>query len=159
MPVKHLLKHLESYRNRRNNRDIRPAWVTQFVNSAAELFEPVEDVGRVGFDCQIVDDCWEVALYLGSTEIVGGREDGESRYSGYYFDVRALMALLHEVEEMQLASTADSDYEDVASVPRTVLTIDGRIDENRLRVRVHSIPPADVGPGLRRHVDGRCDPV
>lgn len=158
MPVKHLLKHLESYRNRRNNRDMRPAWVTQFVNDAAELFEPMEDVGRVGFDCQIADDCWEVALYLGSTEIVGGREDGQYRYSGYTFDLRTLMSQFHEIEAIEMAAHDDEPTEKPA-VPRAMVTIDGRIDDNRLRVRVHSIPPSDIGPGMRRHVDGRCDPV
>lgn len=158
MPVKHLLKHLESYRNRRNNRDIRPAWVTQFVNNAAELFEPIDDVGRVGFDCQVADDCWEVALYLGSTEIVGGKEDGQFRFSGFDFDLRALIGQFHEVENIQLA-TSDDGGDDSPSVLRSNVMIEGRIDDNRIRVRVHSIPPGDVGPGLRRHVDGRCDPV
>lgn len=157
MPVKHLLKHLESYRHRRNNRDIRPAWVTEFVNAAAELFEPMDEVGRVGFDCQVADDCWEVALYLGSTEIVGGREDGQFRYSGFDFDLRALMAQFHEIENIQMS--AGDEAAEISSLLRAMVTIEGRIDANRLRVRVHSIPPGDVGPGLRRHVDGRCDTV
>ncbi|MGE3317105.1 MAG: hypothetical protein AB7O26_18465 [Planctomycetaceae bacterium] len=132
--------------------------MTQFVNNAAELFEPIDDVGRVGFDCQVADDCWEVALYLGSTEIVGGKEDGQFRFSGFDFDLRALIGQFHEVENIQLA-TSDDGGDDSPSVLRSNVMIEGRIDDNRIRVRVHSIPPGDVGPGLRRHVDGRCDPV
>jgi hypothetical protein len=158
MPVKHLLKQLEHYRSKRNNRDVRPAWVTQFVNEAAELFEPLDEVGRVGFECQIADDCWEVALYLGSLELVGGREDGENRYSSFHFDVHGLIKQFDEIDQMQFAAYPEGSG-DGECASCGLVTIEGRLDENRLRVRVFSIPPADMGPGLRRHADGRCDTV
>jgi len=155
--VKHLLQQLENYRSQRNNRDVRPAWVTRFVNDAAQLFEPLDEVGRVGFDCQLTDDGWEVALYLGSLEIVGGREDGQYRYGCFHFDLHALLGLFRHVDDLQFA-TFPADDEGEGTV-RTVVTLDGIIEQDRLRVRVHSTPPAEVGPGLRRYADGRCHPV
>ena len=53
LTINHLLKHMDTYAAKRNNRDVRPAWVTQFINQVAELFEPLAGIGRVGFDCQL----------------------------------------------------------------------------------------------------------
>ena len=162
MPVKHLLTQLEHYNTRRNNRDVRPAWVTQFVNEAAELFEPLDDVGRVGFDCQIADDRWDVSLYLGSQELVGGREDGQHKSSNFHFDVQGLLGLFGEINGVQFAAYPDGAAEGTDEgdcAPCGLITIDGRLNDNLLRVRIYSMPPADIGPGLRRHADGRCDTV
>ncbi len=158
MPVKHLLDQLEQYKSKRNNRDLRPAWVTRFVNEAAELFEPLDEIGRVGFDCQFADDCWEVALYLGSQELVGGREDGQRRHSSFHFDVNGLLNHFDQVEQLQFAAYHQMQGDEI-KLPCGLVMIDGWLETNRLKVRVHSIPPAEMGPGLRRYADGRCATV
>ena len=97
MPVKHLLKQAETYRSQRAARDTRPQWVTEFINEAAELFTPVTGVGRVGFDCHLAEDCWVVAMYLGSTEVVGGKDDGHSRHTDFEFDLLELAGRFTEI--------------------------------------------------------------
>ena len=40
-----------------------------------------------------------------------------------------------------------------------MLTLLGLIDETRIRVSIHSLPPADLNPGLRQHANGAVDAV
>ncbi|MGH7130251.1 MAG: hypothetical protein ACREIV_16900, partial [Planctomycetaceae bacterium] len=58
MPVNHLIRQVELYRERRRERDVRPAAVTEFIEAAAELFEPLMEEGRVGFDCCAGEQRW-----------------------------------------------------------------------------------------------------
>ncbi len=158
IPVKHLLKQVEIYRSQRANRDSRPGWVGEFINAAADLFEPLIETGRVGFDCQPADDRWIVGMYLGSTEVVGGREDGQSRHTDFQFNLLKLLELFGDVELFQWSAFPDRRSSDGLPVS-SIVTIEGRVDGNPIRLQLYSVPPADVGPGFRRYPDGRCDPA
>lgn len=158
MPLQHLFKQMEIYNARRSNRDVRPPWVTEFINSAAELFDPLDDVGRVGFDCQVAEDRWDVGMYLGSTEIVGGKHDGRNRHTAFALDLLSLQNLFEQVHAFEWTALP-SNLDDETTVARCVLILDGLVGTNLLRLRVFSIPPEDAGPGFREYPDGRYDPV
>jgi len=49
------------------------------------------------------DDCWEAWVYPAVQEIVGGKHDGETGWSGFNFD---LSGLLEEVEAKSLSISA-----------------------------------------------------
>jgi hypothetical protein len=158
MPLQHLLKQMETYNARRSQRDVRPAWVTEFINSVAELFEPLDDVGRVGFDCQITEDRWDVGMYLGSTEIVGGKHDGRDRHTAFEFDLLTLQHLFEQVYAFDWTAFP-SDLDGHKSPARCVVTVDGLVGANPLRLRILSVPPDDAGPGFREYPGGRCEPA
>ena len=158
IPVKHLLKQVEMYRSKRS-RGMRPEWVTEFVNQAADLFEPLSDVARVGYDCKLADDRWVIGLFLGRIEIVGGREDGSTQPPGFEFDVLGLIARFTEVERVRWNALPAEREEAETFLATSFLAIEGRIGDHPLRVQVYSVPPSEMGPGLRKYPDGRCDPV
>ncbi len=158
MPIKHLLKQIETYATKRANRDVRPDWLTDFVNEIAELFEPITGVGRVGFDCQLAEDCWVVGMYLGSTEMMGGPEDGSTKYLNFEFDLQQLIGRFQQIDEFVLSSFPNPrDFE--SSTARSFITLAGSLGEHPIRLQVFTIPPDDAGPGLKQFQDGNCEPA
>ena len=158
MPVRHLLRQVEIYRSKREQRDSRPDWLTQFIEEAADLFEPLDDAGRVGFDCQLVEDRWVVEMYMGGTEIVGGPNDGEIRHAVFQLDLHAMLNRFEEVDRFRWNCIPESLDEDEGT-PRSSVMIDGRTGGNALRLHVYSFPPEDAGPGFREFEDGRVEPA
>lgn len=158
IPVKHLLKQVEIYRTRRNKRDVRPERVTQFISDVADLFEPMIDDGRVGFDCQPVEERWIVGMYLGSTEIVGGRDDGQLRHTDFQFDLLRLTELFDRVDSFGWSAfPGRPDSDDLPA--SSFVTVEGRLGEHAVRLQLYSVPPSEAGPALRRYPDGRQTPV
>lgn len=158
LPVRHLLKQVEIYKSRRNQRGIRPEWLTAFIEDVAELFEPVSDDGRVGFDCQLAEQGWALALYLGGTEIVGGPDDGQSRYASFQFDLLKLIDRFSEIERFRWSAFPErSDLH--GGRPLSLVTIEGLVGGQWLRLQIHSVPPTDAGPGFRQFPDGRRESI
>ena len=160
IPVRHLIRQLDGLRSQRRTRDRRPAWLVEFIDSAAEWFNPLAGVGRVGFDALPVDGRWEVALYLGSTEVVGGPQDGESRPAAFSFDLRGLMRSFSRID--QLSWTAEPGPPGVDGAPGRIearVTIAGLVGEQPVVLQICSLPPQEAGPGFRQYANGRCDAV
>lgn len=157
LTVSHLLKQLETHRERRNARDRRPRWLTAIVDDAADLFDPVDGLGRVGFDCRPTETGWVAVLYLGSEECVGGPDDGRTRPADFRFDVLGVMKLFDAVDDVAFDAfpsiAADDEGEPIAAGVR--LTVHGTVGENSLTLHVHAVPPETVGPGFRRFPNGR----
>ena len=158
LTLNHLLKHMETYAAKRNNRDVRPDWVTQFIDQVAELFEPLAGVGRVGFDCQLAEDCWVVGMYLGCTETVGGSRDGSVQHVNFELDLAEVIGFFDSVDEFYLGAFPEPKVTGDATA-RSYVTMTGVIDGSRLRLQVFSIPPDDAGPGLRQYPNGECEAV
>ena len=158
MPVQHLLKQVELYRSRRSQRDVRPAWVSGFVDKAAELFDPASDVARVGFDCRLAEDCWEVGLYLGSIEMVGGKEDGMNCKTPFQFDLGRLLELFSEVSKFSWVARPKAE-QSATDDPCSLVLIEGLVGEAPLRVTIFSTPPRQAGPGLRQYPNGQRETV
>lgn len=157
IPVQHLLKQVELFKSRRESRTVRPEWLTAFIERIADLFEPLADDGRVGFDCRLLEDRWVVAMYLGATEIVGGPEDGELKFTNFQFDVHGLVDRFCEIDRLVWNAIPEAIVGD-ADTPRSSITVDGRVEGNTLRLQVYAIPPNDAGPGFRKPIDGDRQP-
>lgn len=171
IPVAHLVKQVEISRSQGQRRDLRPPWISPLIQRVAELFEPTSDVARAGFDCRWDEDRWHIGMYLGKTEIVGGRDDGDCRHPGFEFDLRRLLEMFGLVERLVWSARPPSPLpplprgeepgeRDNADLPTgSFLTLDGLVDDNPVRLQIFSIAPATAGPGLREYADGRRDPV
>lgn len=158
MVVNHLLRQAEKYRARRKSRDVRPQWVTRLIDEVAELFEPVAGVARVGYECRLDDDCWSVGMYLGTNEVIGGRNDGMSRYIDFQFDILQVLDFFTEVQRCSLDSYVEPTVRE-SDVPASFLTVEGLIADEPLRLRIFSIPPEVAGPGLREFPNGQTEPA
>lgn len=157
LPIDHLLKQIQTYSVNRESRDVRPEWVTQIIGQVAELFEPLTGIGRVGFDCQLSEDSWVVGLYLGCTEIVGGKHDGQSRRVNFEFDLSRLMSRFDQVSEFYW-SAFPTPADDEGSAARSFVTIAGQVAGQGLRLQIFSVPPDGAGPGLRQYPNGNFEP-
>src|SRR4029077_1771611 len=104
---------------------------------AADLFEPVADVGRVGYDCRLDEQGWSAALYLGTVELVGGKTDGETQRVDFRFDLKPLLDRFSRIDELAWSVLEQPESEDDAA-PRSFLSIDGLVEENRIRLPIHS---------------------
>ncbi|NOX52898.1 MAG: hypothetical protein GXP27_00355 [Planctomycetes bacterium] len=166
IPIHHLLKQIETDPPNRKKRDVRPPWLIRFIEEAAQLFEPFHDIGRVGFDCSLVDDEWVVGIYLGGTEIVGGRLDGKTVFANFCFDLAELIRRFDKVHELKWTALpeplelADPGGErDEPTRERSYVTITGEVEGNAVRLSIFSIPPDVVQPALRRLPDGTYEPA
>lgn len=149
VPVDSLLQQMEEYRLRREVRDARPDPITTFISDVAELFEPFYGVGRVGFDCQAAAQDWVISLYLGSTEVVGGREDGLHQNPAFHFDVHTAMSMFTSLESVRFTShPALSGESDNFGV-----TLVGSVDRYPVRLIVHGTPPLESTPAMQRMPD------
>lgn len=160
LPIEHFLTKLDSEEQDRSaaKRETRPEWLTHFIDSIADLFDPLIGVARVGFDCNFVEGAWVVGLYLGSYEIVGGRHDGEARHINFEFDLQQLMAHFSKVSEL-VWSAFPSPRDTRSSWARSYVTIAGKVADQQVRLQVFSVPPVHAEIGMRRYPDGRFEPA
>ncbi len=156
LSARHLLQQIEFDRSKRVRRDKRPAWLTALIERAADLFDPVDEVGRVGFDCRLDEEGWSVALYLGAVELVGGKTDGKLQCAAFRFDLKSLLDGFSTVERVEW-NVVDSSDNSADPGPRSFLAIDGLVGTNRIRISIDSAAPLAAGPALRRLPDGRFE--
>lgn len=151
--IKHLLKQLERHKAERPFRKRRPDWLSVLVHQVSALFEPLSGVGRVGSQCEFVDDIWEARLYLGSTEIVGGKNDGHAQWLSFEMDLLRLQQSFTQLTEVHWNVSAAQNSNS------SFLTLRGFVDEHPVRLKVYSRPPQDAGPAFLQHADGSLDTV
>lgn len=150
--VQHVLKHIEQFAAQRKQRDPRPVWLIEFVEAAAQWFEPLSGIGRVGFDCEPTDRGWEARLYLGHTELVGGREDGQWRSHSFELNLSGLTSCFSRIDEFVWNVAA-------GETGASFLTLRGLVGDSPLCVKAYSRAPEHLGPAMRQYHDGRLQPV
>ena len=142
MPINHLLRNLEN-RERRTG-DSRPTWLVELIDQAADLFEPLMSVSRVGFDCWPTEKDRMVFLFLGDTEIVGGRDDGRLDPLEFRFDLLGLLDLLEDVQQIQwMVLPVGNDPSDHA---RCYISILAHYQGHPVSLKLLSIAPENAGP-------------
>lgn len=150
MSIEELLEQMEAYRARRAEKDHRPKWLRQFVRQAADLFEPLEHSGRVGFDCQADENGWIVTMYLGTTEIIGGPRDGQIDHVGFRIDLAEVGRLFAEVERLEWYSVGNLNDSRFEGSARSLLSVKGTIEgDHQIHLELLGTPPRYVGPGLK----------
>lgn len=157
LAVAHLVKQLESTVARRSRRQ-GPRWLTEFVDRVADSFEPLDEVGRVGYQCAPGTECWEVLMYLGRTEVVGGSRDGDAHAVAFQFDVKALYGVFERVEAIRW-NVIPPGADLAQAEPASMIDVEGTFKQSRVMLRVMSTAPAEAHPGMRRHADGTWEPA
>ena len=151
MSIEELLEQMEEYRARRGAKDHRPGWLKDFVRTTAEVFEPLEHAGRVGFDCQAGDDGWIVTMYIGTTEIVGGPRDGQIDHVGFRIDLSVMTRLFDSLERLEWYSVSNKHDNRFNEATRSLLSVVGTVANNqKVRLELLGAPPKYVGPGLKK---------
>ncbi len=160
LPIQHLMKQMEKFSSEQINIKCRPSWLSSFVDEVADIFNPTDEVGRVGFDCQFSEECWEVGLFLGSTEIVGGQRDGQFIAANFQFDLLQLLDRFESVNRFHFNFLEPSASAGECDSSSAYITIEGHLaDLDVVRLNVYATPPAEAGPGFRKSHDGKIDTV
>ena len=154
MSIEELLEQMEQYRSRREHRDVRPEWLKDFVQRAAVLFEPLTNVGRVGYDCQFDERGWTVCMYLGTTEIVGGSRDGQIDHAAFRMDLTAITSLFATIVRFEWYSVEDRTA--VTGTPlKSLICVHGEVSTGEtVRLELMALPPQSIRPGLHCRPDG-----
>lgn len=77
-----------------------PKWIEEFADQVAQLLTPVDLLGPVGCHYAYADDCWEITLFVSSTEVVGGELDGKMNSSRFTVDLLQVCALFTQLSEV-----------------------------------------------------------
>ena len=136
----------------------RPDWVERFIADAAELFDPLSGLGRVGFRTEPGEDGWAVALFLGATEVVGGPGDGLVAPARFRFDASALSDLFDPVPHVRLEVEPILAAHGVDGID-AALTLTGTVAGRALTATVLNAPPAGAEPGFKRYAAGLAPPA
>ncbi len=159
LAIRHLVRKLEKSPQRRPVKQNLPNWLAELIDELSSRFEPFNGVARVGYECQQSESGWELALFLGEHETVGGAEDGELRPINFRFDVLDLTRHFDAVASLRWNAFPSSHvcFESMADL--SFLTLEGTIQGQLVRLQVHAGPPDSVGPAIREHQDGRVELV
>lgn len=70
--------------------DHPPDWLAQLANDITQRIHPVDPLAPIGCHYALIDGCWEVTLFVSSSEVVGGEHDGECFASAFQFDLAGI---------------------------------------------------------------------
>jgi hypothetical protein len=160
LPVQHLIRKVElKAAAPRQKRDVRPIWLTTFIEQVSELFETYLEPGRVGFECQLDETRWHVSLFLGSSEFVGGIDDGRVSHLDFRFDICRLYALFQRVDKLVWNVFPPEPADEDAPSPCSNLHAEGMVGTEPIILRVYAFAPEEAGPGLRCKENGSWELV
>ncbi len=154
LPIRHLLRQVEKHAGRRQPALKVPDWLTEFVQQAADLFEPFQGVARPGYECVHGEDRWEIGLFLGRTEVVGGPLDGDQLPVNFRFDLAGLAKLFEPLEVLRWNAFPDCHDCSDDALDLSCIIAEGRVNGVHVSLQVHSGPPEAAGPALKRYADG-----
>ena len=112
----------------------------------------------MGFSCAPSEDGWHASMYLGHTEFVGGRHDGRELNPSFQVDLSPLIGRFDPLEDFRWIALPESGS-DGRVIANSRVRIQGRIQGNPMVLELHSVPPADAGPGFREFPNGQRETV
>ncbi len=149
MSPEELLQQLEEYESRREPRDRRPKRLKYLIQQIADLFEPLRDVARVGYDCRMDEHGWLIRMYLGTTEIIGGPKDGQIEHASFRLDLQQLIGHFETIERLEWYSVANAEPDEASGQVRSLLSLVGKADEGkRIQLELLGCPPKYAPPGM-----------
>ena len=147
----------------RDRSESRPAWLLDLIDCVAELFEPLRETARVGYECRPAAGRWELDVFLGPNETVGGAQDGLQQVPSFRFDLRALFQCFDRIDSCQwlAAPSGEAGVAEQAALPAgfSQLLVEGVANGESIAVSISSLPPERIGVGLKIFGDGSAQRV
>ncbi|MEX0715077.1 MAG: hypothetical protein WD066_00750 [Planctomycetaceae bacterium] len=124
---------------------VPPSWLSHLADQVAQRLRAADILAPLGchYYRNRVLDQWEVTIFAGSTEIVGGELDGELRYSNFQLDLRELFGLFDLVDTFHWQ--ADQMGPDDELGPH--VSVEGSFEGHPVWLRVLARPPARFPKG------------
>lgn len=146
-------------RQQGNSKSSPPDWLLHAVDRLAQLFEPFSGVARVGYECLQGESGWEVALFLGEHELVGGADDGSLHAVNFRFNLQRLQREFDTLTGLYWNAFPNSHVCFAETADLSFLTVEGTIQGESLRLQIHAGPPECVGPAFKQYPNGRLELV
>lgn len=159
LAIRHLIRHIAERRQSGIGQPVLPTELVEFIDDVCQLFEPFSGVARAGYECLYGGDRWEISVFLGEQEVVGGALDGELMPVNFRFDVRGLARLFDRVDAVCWNAVPNGHAFAQDDQFESFLTIEGVARGQRVTLQVHALPPDEIGPAMRQYSDGRLELV
>lgn len=158
LPVYHLIRQIEEQKEKGTKRRSLPEWMTSFIDEIADTLEPTQGVARLGFDCKLTEAGWDLSLFLGHTEIVGGKDDGHSRVPNFNLDINAIAKQFQSLKSLDWESRPYSGEISIENEYSAII-FKGVIQNENLTLSVLDRSPEEIGPGMKEHSDGQLETI
>lgn len=123
----------------------QPEWLLRLTENVCAAIVEQPEAAAIGchhfFDEQRV--VWELTVFFGRLEIVGGAHDGETFNAGFSLDVTSLAAEFDYPPEIRWCGAAQGRTDDLGAH----LSLEGLWHGRRVWLRFLSQAPAHLGPG------------
>ena len=159
LAIRHLVRQLEQQRADDRPKPVVPHWLQALVQRVSEAFEPFSGVARAGYECFQAEHGWEVALFLGECEMVGGKHDGTTLPVNFKFDLLELHESFKRIDALSWNAFPNSPWTTESVTELSFLTVSGTVDGHHVLMQIHAISPEPFGPALKQHQDGRIELV
>lgn len=122
-----------------------PSWLTHLAEEVAQRIRPADVMAPLGchyFHNRALEQ-WEVTIFAGSTEIVGGERDGQLKYSNFHLDLQGLFRLFEIVDHFHWQADQFGPEDELG----THVSIEGTFEGWSVWLRVLARPPARFPKG------------
>jgi len=151
--IRHLVQGLEA--RGRDAIDIRmPEVIENFVTAVADLFEPFSGAARVGYECNFADDSFEISMFVGAREIVGGQFDGRQEPQNFRFNLQGLFDRFDSIQSLLWNAMPHSPMNDGGL---SFVVVEGLVQGHTVRLQLHPTAPEEMGPAIREYTDGTVE--
>lgn len=122
-----------------------PAWLDELANAMASEFHALGLPAPVGchYFENTVEELWEVALFVGATEIVGGKRDGVRRNGRFGVSLLRLSELFSRIDDIYWQATSLGRDDELG--PH--ISIEGEYQGHAVWVRILARPPQRFAAG------------
>ena len=157
LPIRHVIQSAQNLRQNGLGQPAIPEPLVQFVHEICHLFEPFGGVARAGYECAYGDDRWEIAVFLGEREAIGGPLDGKTTPVNFRMDLDALRSAFESVERFAWNTLPDALEELEMTRYESFLTVEGTAAGQPVSLQVLSLAPDALGPAILEYQDGRVE--
>lgn len=122
-----------------------PEWLRNMTARFCAAFVDHPKTASIGCHHYLDEELrvWEVTMFFGRLEIIGGAFDGQSFSAGFSLDVTSLAAEFDHPPEIRWRGAVQNQSDELG----VHLSLDGLWHGRRIWLRILSQPPAHVGAG------------
>lgn len=133
---------------------VPPDWLRDFANIVASEIDCTEDISPLGCHFACVAGEWEITLFKGYLEVVGGPRDGTRHVSGFTLNIGQLVNLFDEVQDCWWQAQSMGASDDLG--PH--VAISGTYAGRNVWLRVLSTPPKRCPVGMVARTQQLAEP-
>lgn len=128
-----------------------PEWLSHFADAVTVNILSHDLLPPMGCHFAYSKNIWEVTVFASRTEIVGGSEDGQTTDARLYVNVKEVLGLFSQVNEISWQTQPFGPYDELGSH----LSIEGSHAGQMVWLRITAVAPDRFEVGRRAIVNRR----